>query len=84
MKDKLFARMHELPDTLVVWVTDMDEKEVLLASSPDRFFTTPHYDGYPMLLVRLDRIDPDELREVLTDSWRARAPRAALKLLDEA
>ena len=83
VKDKLFARVHDLPDTLVVWVADMDEKEALLASSPDRFFETPHYDGYPMLLVRLDVIAEDELREVITDSWRARAPRSALKLLDE-
>jgi hypothetical protein len=83
VKDKLFARIHDLPDTLVVWVADLDEKDVLLSSAPDRFFTTPHYDGYPMMLVRLANIGVDELREVLTDSWRARAPRAALKLLDE-
>jgi hypothetical protein len=83
VKDKLFARIHELPDTLVVWVTDMDEKEALLASSPEHFFETPHYDGYPMLLVRLAEIDLDELREVITDSWRVRAPRRVLSLLDE-
>ena len=56
----------------------MAEKEALLASSPDRFFETPHYDGYPMLLVRLDAIELDELTEVITDSWRARAPRRLL------
>ena len=83
VKDKLFARMHDLPDTLVVLVADMDEKEALLASAPDRFFETPHYDGYPMLLVRLPVIDLDELREVLTDSWRVRAPRKVLPLLGD-
>ena len=77
VKDRLFARMHDLPDTLVVWVADMDEKEALLASSPDVFFETPHYDGYPMVLVHLDAIDLDELTEVITDSWRARAPAAS-------
>ena len=82
VKDKLFARVHDLPDTLVVWVTDMDEKEALLASSPDRFFETPHYDGYPMVLVRLAHIGLDELREVITDSWRVRAPRRVLALLE--
>jgi hypothetical protein len=61
----------------------MDEKEALLASSPDRFFETPHYDGYPMVLVRLDVIGLDELREVITDSWRVRAPRNVLPLLEE-
>jgi hypothetical protein len=82
VKDKLFARMHEMPDTLVVWVADMGEKEAMLASAPDRYFETPHYDGYPMLLVRLNAIDLDELTEVLTESWRARAPRRVLPLLD--
>ena len=83
VKDRLFARVHDLPDTLVVWVSDMDEKEALLAASPERFFQTPHYEGYPMLLVRLAAVDLDELREVITDSWRVRAPRRVLPLLDE-
>ena len=78
VKDKLFARIHDLPDTLVVWVPDMAEKEALLASSPETFFETPHYDGYPMVLVRLGAIEVEELAEVLTDSWRARAPRRLL------
>jgi hypothetical protein len=78
VKDKLFARIHDLPDTLVVWVPDMAEKEALLSSAPDTFFETPHYDGYPMVLVRLGAIEVEELAEVLTDSWRARAPRRLL------
>ena len=82
VRDRLFARVHDLPDTLVVWVADMDEKEALLASAPDRFFETPHYDGYPMVLVRLGPIDVDELTEVITDSWRARAPRRLLAEFD--
>ena len=82
VKDKLFARIHDLPDTLVVWVSGMDEKEALLASSPDTYFETPHYDGYPMVLVRLPAIEIDELTEVLTDSWRARAPRRLLAEFD--
>ena len=82
VKDKLFARIHDLPDTLVVWVSGMDEKEALLASSPDTYFETPHYDGYPMVLVRLPAIEVDELTEVLTDSWRARAPRRLLAEFD--
>src|SRR4051812_42198187 len=71
VRDRLFARLHDLPHTLVVWVADMAEKEALLASAPDRFFETPHYDGYPMVLVHLDAIDDAELTEVVTDSWRA-------------
>jgi hypothetical protein len=78
VKDKLFARVHDLPHTLVVWVPDMAEKEALLAAAPQTYFETPHYDGYPMVLVRLPAIEVGELTEVLTDSWRARAPRRLL------
>lgn len=82
VQNKLFARIHEMPDTLVVWVPDMGEKEAMLATSPHIYFETPHYDGYPMLLVRLKEIGLDELTEVITESWRARAPRRLLPLLD--
>jgi len=84
VKDRLFARIHDLPDTIVVWVADMAEKEALLASAPATYFETPHYDGYPMVLVHLKAIDLDELTEVLTESWRARAPRRLLAEFDAA
>ncbi len=84
VKDRLFARMHDLPDTLVVWVADMAEKEALLATAPDTYFETPHYDGYPMVLVHLATIELEELGEVITESWRARAPRRLLAEVDAA
>ena len=59
---------------LVVFVFDMGEKETLLTSNPDAFFTTSHYDGSPMVLVNLEKIDHDELRELITDSWLIKAP----------
>lgn len=74
VKDKLFARMREEGDVLVVWVEDEGEKDALIASTPDTFFTTPHYDGHPMVLIRLTAVELDELSELLTDSWRLRAP----------
>jgi hypothetical protein len=49
-------------------------KEALLRSDPGVFFTTPHFDGYPAVLVRLDAIGTDELAEVVEDAWLARAP----------
>jgi hypothetical protein len=52
----------------------MGEKEALLTSNPDAFLTVPHYDGYPIVLVNLDKIDHDELRELITDSWLIKAP----------
>jgi hypothetical protein len=75
VKDKGFARIREEGDVLVLWLGDLGEKEALLASEPGKFFTTPHYDGYAMVLVRFDAIDVDELTELLTDAWFVRAPK---------
>jgi hypothetical protein len=50
-------------------------KEALLADRPDVYFTTPHFDGYPAVLVVLDAIDSEELRELIVDAWLARAPK---------
>lgn len=50
-------------------------KEALLADDSDVFFTTPHFDGYPAILVRLDRIGVGDLDEVIVEAWLARAPK---------
>ena len=50
-------------------------KEALLADAPDVYFTTPHFDGYPAVLVRLGAIDVPELEELLAEAWLARAPK---------
>ena len=81
VRKRSFVRLKE-KDVLVVMV-DQDEKEMLLRAEPDVFFTTPHYDGYPAMLVRLSAIDSDELREVLIESWRRVAPKRLLKEFDE-
>jgi hypothetical protein len=67
------------PDVLAVRVADEGEKESLLASDPDKFFTEPHYNGFPAVLVRLAAVDEDELRELLTDAWRCQAPKALVQ-----
>jgi len=64
---------------LAVRVADEEEKQALVASEPDVFFTTPHFNGYPAVLIRLDAIEADELREVLTDAWLSRAPKRLVK-----
>jgi hypothetical protein len=61
---------------LGVWVPDLDAKDAWLAARPDVFFTTPHFDGYPAVLVRLAKIDAKLLRALLTEAWLARAPKA--------
>lgn len=80
VKGKGFLRIRSKAEGgLVVWVGDLGEKEALLASEPDKFFTTPHYDGYPTVLVNLPAIDVDELTELITESWRINAPKRVLK-----
>ena len=53
---------------------DVGVKEALIADDPDVYFTIPHFDGYPAVLVRLDRIDVAELEELVVEAWLARAP----------
>lgn len=66
-------------EVLMVGVADLGEKEALIASDPRAYFTVPHYDGYPAVLVRLALADLSELRELLTEAWMRAAPKRALK-----
>jgi hypothetical protein len=66
------------PGVLAVRVSCDAEKQALLALDEARFFTEPHYDGFPAVLVRLARVDRAELRRLLTNAWRCQAPRALL------
>jgi hypothetical protein len=50
-------------------------KDALLADDSEVFFTTPHFDGYPAVLVRLERIGEEDLRELIGEAWLARAPK---------
>lgn len=70
-------------EILGVRVRDLDEKDLLIATEPETFFTIPHLDGYPAVLVLLDVIDVDELEELIIDAWLDRAPkRLAAAYLD--
>lgn len=69
-------------DVLMVGVADLGEKAALLAAG-DAYFTLAHYDGYPAVLVRLDRADPEELRELLVDAWTRAAPKRALRAFEQ-
>jgi hypothetical protein len=79
---RMFAWVREQPEALVVWVESLEEKEALLAADPATFSTTSHYDGQPIVLVDLDRVDRDEAGELITDSWRHRAPRRLVAAWD--
>jgi hypothetical protein len=89
VKDKLFVWERPLrrtdlealgdsaPDGPVLGarVEHLGAKEALLADDPDVYFTTPHFDGYPAVLVQLDRIEAGELEDLIVDAWLVRAPK---------
>jgi hypothetical protein len=93
VKDKLFVwerplRRKEVealgasaPDGPILGarVEHLGAKEAVLNNDPDIFFTTAHFDGYPAVLVRLDRISAEELHEVIVEAWLARAPQKLRK-----
>ena len=66
------------PDVLAVRVANLDAKEILRMADGQKFFTEPHYDGFPAVLVRLKEIGRAELRELLIEAWAAQAPKALL------
>lgn len=61
-------------DIAVLYVGDEAEKQALLLGEPKIFFTTPAYDGLPLVMLRLARVDIDRLGELVTDAWHMRAP----------
>ena len=74
VKTKLFARIRQKPDALVVWRPHIDEKNALIVAQPEKFFQTPHYEGHQAILVRLEAVEFAELEELLTLSWAINAP----------
>jgi hypothetical protein len=83
VRAKGFLRMRDRDEGgLVVFVADVGEREALLATSPKKFFTTPHYDGAAIVLVNLKAIGVRELGELITESWCLKAPPALRKAFD--
>ena len=73
---------ERLEDVLVFRVPDLDLKDLLVADERGVFFTTPHWNGYPAVLMRipdLARIDRDELQDMLVEAWLTRAPKRVAK-----
>jgi hypothetical protein len=73
---------ERLDDVLMFRVPDLDVKELLLADDRGVYFTTPHFDGYPAVLVRipdLARIDREELHDLVAEAWLTRAQKRVAK-----
>jgi hypothetical protein len=71
-------------DIAVLYVGDEAEKQALLLGEPGLFFTTPGYDGWPLVMLRLAEVDAGRLEELVTDAWRMRAPDALAAEFDQA
>jgi hypothetical protein len=63
---------------LGVRTADLEMKDVLLASDPRVFFTTPHFEGYPAVLIQLGKISTEKLKDVLVEAWLGRAPKRSV------
>ena len=74
VKGKLFARLHQDGESLVIGV-DFEQREILMNAAPEKFYITDHYLKYPWMLVRLAAVRPDEVRDLLVQSWRRVAPK---------
>ena len=80
---KMFCWVREDPEALVLWVESVEDAAMLIETSPDKLFTIDHYNGHAMVLANLDTIGLDEATELITDSWRVRATKTAVKRFDE-
>lgn len=74
VRNTSFVRLRTEAEGYLVVLCGLDEKEALLASGDPAFTTTPHYDGYGAILVDLDRVDREQLTELITEAWRGKAP----------
>jgi len=69
VKKKLFARQHQDGESLVIGV-EFDQREEMMKDAPEKFYITDHYLNYPWMLVRMSKVNRDELRDLLMGSWR--------------
>ncbi|TCP57294.1 hypothetical protein EV191_1011248 [Tamaricihabitans halophyticus] len=82
VRGKGFARLRSEAEGGLVLMCSLEEKEALLASGEPAFYTTSHYDGYGAILVDLDKVDTQQLTELIEESWRIKAPAKLRKAFD--
>jgi hypothetical protein len=63
------------PSVLAVRVANLNQKDLIIAAEPTKYFTEPHYNGFPAILVRLAEVSVAELRPLLEEAWRCQAPK---------
>ena len=79
-KERIDPKKARIPskDVVAVRVANLADKDFILQSDTTKFFTEPHYNGYPAVMVRLKEISAAELRPLLEEAWRCVAPKALL------
>jgi hypothetical protein len=82
VRSRVIARLRSDGETLMVKV-DWDERAALLREDPQTFFITAHYDDFPGVLVRLATVEGEQLRELLTEAWRARASQRMIREFEQ-
>src|SRR6478735_5638956 len=75
VRNKFMCRLRTNPDALVMRVIDLEDRDALLKGNPGVYFVTPHYKEYPVVLVRLEKVEQQELAELVEDAWRLQAPK---------
>jgi hypothetical protein len=81
VRGRFLGRLHDDGERLVLKI-DLAEREALLQMQPSTFTVTPHYEPYPLVLIRLETVDPLELRELITEAWRQEAPKRLIADFD--
>ncbi len=82
VKKKLFARQHQDGESLVIAV-DFEVREEMMSAAPEKFYISDHYLNYPWMLVRMSKVNRDELRDLLIGSWRRVAGKPMVTALDK-
>jgi hypothetical protein len=85
-KERIDPKKARVPNPAVIAIRVRNnlEKEMLIEAEPTKFFTEPHYNGFPAILVRLAEVDASELEALLLNAWRCQAPAALVKAFDQA
>jgi hypothetical protein len=79
---RLMCSLRQNPDAFVFRVLDVPDQQALVRGQSDVFFTTPHYDGWPYVLVNIETVGSEQLAELVEDAWRIRASKKLVAQLD--
>lgn len=82
VKGKILSRLRTEAEGALALICDFVDREMLLQAAPETFLITDHYASYPMILIRLDKILPEALPDLIERAWRMRAPKKLVQEYD--